>query len=66
MVGGTRHLGEAMGEEQDSDINIETEHPEFHAWKWATRDELLDTVVTFKRDVYVQVLKEFEAYLKPS
>jgi len=51
---------------QNSDIDIETEHPEFHTWKWATREELIETVVTFKRDVYVQVLKEFEEYLQPS
>lgn len=51
---------------QDSDINIETKHPEFHTWKWAKPDELIETVVTFKRDVYVQVLKEFEEYLTPS
>ena len=43
----------------DSDINIETEHPEFSAWKWAAPDTLIDAIVPFKRDVYASVLAEF-------
>lgn len=44
---------------QDSDINIETEEPEFSAWKWAAPDTLIDAIVPFKRDVYAAVLSEF-------
>ncbi len=51
---------------QESEINIETDHPEFRTWKWATAEELIETVVTFKRDVYVRVLEEFGEYLTPS
>ncbi len=47
----------------DSQINIETEEPEFSAWRWMPPDELLDNIVPFKRSVYEQVLNEFRAYL---
>lgn len=49
-----------MGE--DSDINIETEHPEFHEWKWAELHELPALIVPFKRELYEKVVAEF-AYL---
>lgn len=48
---------------QDSDVNIETEHPEFKAWQWLATDQLVDSIVPFKREVYARVLKEFEEYL---
>lgn len=44
---------------QDSDINIETEHPEFSAWRWLESDNLVDNIVPFKRDVYSSVLSAF-------
>lgn len=47
----------------DADVNIETEHPEFSAWKWLETDQLLDSIVPFKRQVYEQVLTAFEAHL---
>ena len=40
-------------------INIATEHPEFSAWKWLPKDELVANIVPFKREVYTQVLAEF-------
>ncbi len=44
----------------DSQINIETAHPEFSAWKWIDPSDFdLGWVVDFKRDVYVQVLRDF-------
>jgi putative (di)nucleoside polyphosphate hydrolase len=43
----------------DEDINIETEDPEFSAWKWAEPKLLPDLAVPFKRDVYTDVLEEF-------
>ena len=47
----------------DADVNIETEHPEFAAWKWLPVDRLVDEIVPFKREVYVRVLEAFEAHL---
>lgn len=43
----------------DDQINIATEHPEFSAWKWLPKDELVANIVPFKREVYTQVLAEF-------
>ncbi|MFK7744809.1 MAG: RNA pyrophosphohydrolase [Roseobacter sp.] len=44
----------------NSDINIETEHPEFSKWRWLPVTELVDNIVPFKRDVYAAVLAEFD------
>lgn len=44
----------------ESDINIATEHPEFSRWRWMPKDELIENIVPFKREVYERVLAEFE------
>lgn len=43
----------------DDQVNIETEHQEFAAWKWMPVDQLIDNIVPFKRTVYEGVLKAF-------
>ena len=43
----------------DSDIDIETDHPEFSQWRWADPKELVPGIVSFKRDVYARVVDEF-------
>jgi len=43
----------------DSDININTKHPEFCEWRWVRFDELVDLIVPFKRDLYRAVVAEF-------
>ncbi|PWG03553.1 RNA pyrophosphohydrolase [Sphingosinicella humi] len=48
---------------RDEDVNIETEHPEFRAWKWADPEELPAMIVPFKKTLYEDVLKAFEAWL---
>ena len=48
----------------DSDIDIETQHPEFSSWKWIAPEELPQTIVSFKRDVYVRVLDEFQSFIE--
>ncbi|KAB7649006.1 RNA pyrophosphohydrolase [Polymorphobacter fuscus] len=40
----------------DRDVAIETEHPEFKAWRWATVDTLVDMAVPFKRQLYADVI----------
>ncbi len=47
----------------DSDVNIETEHQEFRAWKWAEPASLPELIVPFKRDLYRDILSEFGEYL---
>ena len=54
-----RFLGE------DSDINIETEHPEFCAWKWEQLERLPNLIVPFKRKIYQDIVSEFLPYAKP-
>ncbi len=44
----------------DSDIDIDTDAPEFSAWKWTDRNRLPDLIVPFKRQLYIDVLREFE------
>ena len=48
-----RFLGE------DSDININTAHPEFCEWRWVSIQELPDLIVPFKREIYTKVVAEF-------
>ncbi|MEZ5713940.1 MAG: RNA pyrophosphohydrolase [Paracoccaceae bacterium] len=47
----------------DSDVRIETDHPEFSAWRWLPPADLVANIVPFKRSVYEQVLAEFEGLL---
>ncbi len=47
----------------DTDINIQTDHPEFSEWRWLPTSDLVDNIVPFKRDVYAAVLKAFNAHL---
>lgn len=43
----------------DADITVDTEQPEFAAWKWVPVEQLPSMVVSFKRQVYVNLLAEF-------
>jgi putative (di)nucleoside polyphosphate hydrolase len=45
----------------DGDINLATEHPEFSAWRWVPVEALPDLIVSFKRQVYLDLLAEFGA-----
>jgi len=44
---------------EDSDIRIETAHPEFRAWRWVEAKRIVDLIVPFKRSVYRDVVQEF-------
>jgi putative (di)nucleoside polyphosphate hydrolase len=43
----------------DSDINIETPHPEFKEWRWLPFRQLPDLIVPFKRPIYELIVAEF-------
>jgi len=43
----------------DSDIDIETETPEFLAWQWVEMARVPDLIVPFKRAIYREVVAEF-------
>ena len=50
----------------DEDININTENPEFCAWRWMKKEEIEEKIVPFKKSVYKKVFDEFsrKIYLK--
>ena len=48
----TRFLG------QESEINLNTKHPEFIEWKWLAPEKLPDVIVDFKKNLYLKLLKE--------
>lgn len=47
----------------DTDINIDTDHPEFSEWKWADFETLPDLIVGFKKDLYRQIVAAFAGKL---
>ena len=46
------------GADAEIDLGVHT-HPEFDAWRWASLDEALASVVPFKRAAYAQVVEAF-------
>ncbi|SEK43951.1 putative (di)nucleoside polyphosphate hydrolase [Sphingomonas palmae] len=48
---------------QDSDVRIDTPHPEFRAWRWADPVDLPRLIVPFKRKLYEDVLAAFADHL---
>ncbi len=44
---------------EDSDIDIETERPEFLEWKWAEVTALPGLIVPFKRELYAELVRRF-------
>jgi len=49
---------------RDEDIDLDTEHPEFDAWRWADPEDLPRLIVSFKRQLYTDVLAEFRHLLR--
>ena len=47
---------------KDTDVNLNTKVPEFSCWRWSTRDQLIQSIVPFKRDLYEAVTKEFQEF----
>ena len=45
---------------EDSEININTKHPEFLEWKWVDLSEITKLVVNFKLDLYQEVQRKVE------
>jgi len=43
----------------DGDIDLDTEHPEFSAWKWVPASELTALIVPFKRENYREIVATF-------
>ena len=48
---------------KDTDINLATDTPEFSSWRWSSRQQLIECIVPFKKELYVSVTNEFGVYL---
>lgn len=42
----------------DSDIDLDTAHPEFGAWRWVPMTDLPNLIVPFKQTLYREVIRE--------
>lgn len=47
----------------DGDVDIATDHQEFRAWRWATREEVIALAVPFKRQLYQDVFAALADHL---
>ena len=43
---------------KDDEINLDTQHPEFIDWKWIDPQDLPKVIVDFKKELYLNLLKE--------
>lgn len=43
----------------DPEITVTTEHPEFAEWRWVPIGSALDLIVSFKRQLYREILSSF-------
>jgi len=44
---------------EDSEIDVETEEPEFREWRWMQATEVIENAFAFKRQIYEHVFDEF-------
>lgn len=47
----------------EAGIDLERHSPEFVEWRWMSADDILASIVPFKRDVYARVISAFRPYL---
>ena len=43
---------------KNDEINLDTQHPEFIDWKWIDPQDLPKVIVDFKKELYLNLLKE--------
>ena len=48
----------------DSEINLNTKHPEFIDWRWINPKKLPEVIVDFKKKLYVNLLKEINLVIE--
>ena len=44
----------------ENEINLDTRHPEFIEWKWINAEMLPEKIVEFKKNLYLNLLKEIK------
>jgi putative (di)nucleoside polyphosphate hydrolase len=49
---------------KESEINLNTPHPEFSEWRWMKLDQLIGAIVPFKRPTYAAVIAAFRDLAK--
>ncbi len=54
----TRFLG------KDTEINLNTKHPEFIEWKWIEPEKLPELIVYFKKEIYLSLVKEIKSLIE--
>ena len=54
----TRFLG------KDTEINLNTKHPEFIEWKWIEPEKLPEVIVYFKKEMYLSLVKEIKLLIE--
>jgi putative (di)nucleoside polyphosphate hydrolase len=47
----------------DDEINLDQKNAEFKEWKWVGINELPDLIVPFKKNLYQELVKEFEFFI---
>ncbi len=56
------YLAQFLG--RDDNINISTEEPEFSDWKWIKKEDIYNSIVNFKREMYNQIFEQFSEFFK--
>ena len=46
----------------EKEIDLRTKNQEFIDWKWISPDELPEVIVSFKKDLYLKLLKKIEKF----
>ena len=47
---------------KEKEINLKTKNPEFIEWKWIIPEELPNVIVDFKKNVYLDLLKDIKRF----
>ena len=48
---------------KDDEINLKTKNPEFIDWKWIEPKKLPEVIVNFKKNLYIDLLKEINLFI---
>ena len=49
---------------KEKEINLKTKNPEFIEWKWISPEQLPEIIVDFKRNIYLNLLKEIKSLIR--
>ena len=47
---------------KEKEINLNTKNPEFIEWKWIIPEELPNVIVDFKKNIYLDLLKDIKRF----